>query len=128
MKSDAVAEVISLGPGKLMVRPKPGKKFEAGTFAEFQRNFDGSVLVTFLSQWISVQKASEILDIDYSTLIRRAEDTLIDEKPALTIARPTKGRVLVSLQSVLDYKKKCESDPEFWKNDKGLERLQREKR
>ena len=70
MKSDAVAEVISLGPGKLMVRPKPGKKFEAGTFAEFQRNFDGSVLVTFLSQWISVQKASEILDIDYSTLIR----------------------------------------------------------
>lgn len=112
MKNEIVAEVTQTPAGDLVICPRPGRSLKLNRVAETIRQADGTHRLKPHGEWVGISQAMKILDYPYNTLRRAVQSR------ALAAYRKTPGRWVVSLDSVMDLKRRTREEPEFWEEFK----------
>ena len=107
-KIEIVADVMQMSGGELVLRPRAGRTLKLGRVADTIRQPDGNHRLTPHPEWIAMDKAMKILDLPYSTLRRAVENQ------ALAAYKKSPFRWAVSLESVMELKRRAQVEPEFW--------------
>jgi len=108
VKNEIVADVTQTSDGDLVVRPRPGRSLSLNRVAETIRQADGAYRLKPHGEWVGINHAMRILDFPYSTLLRAVQSR------ALAAYRKTPARWAVSLDSVMELKRRTREEPEFW--------------
>src|SRR5258708_282411 len=108
MKIEIVAEVTQTPAGELVIRPQPGRSLKLNRVAETIHQADGAYRLKPHGEWVGITQAMKILDFPYSTLLRAVQSR------TLAAYRKTPGRWAVSLDSVMELKRRTREEPEFW--------------
>jgi hypothetical protein len=105
---EMVADVAQTPGGDLVIRPRPGRNLKLNRVAETIRQADGAYRLKPHGEWIGMSQAMTILDFPYNTLLRAMKSR------ALAAYKKSPGRWAVSLESVMDFKRRTREEPEFW--------------
>src|SRR5258708_32749430 len=112
VKTEIVAEVAQMPGGDLVIRPRPGRSLKLNRVAETIHQADGTHRLKPHGEWVGMTQAMKILDFPYNTLLRAVKSR------ALAAYRKTPGRWAVSVDSVMDLKRRSREEPEFWEEFK----------
>ena len=107
-KIEIVADVMQMSGGELVLRPRAGRTLKLSRVADTIRQPDGNHRLTPHPEWIAMDKAMKILDLPYSTLRRAVENQ------ALAAYKKSPFRWAISLDSVMELKRRAQVEPEFW--------------
>jgi hypothetical protein len=107
-KNEIVADLMQTPGGDLVIRPRPGRSLKLSRVADTIRQPDGSHRLTPHAEWIAMDQAMKILDMPYTTLRRAVESE------AIAAYRKSPFRWAISLESVMELKRRTQIEPEFW--------------
>lgn len=108
-----VGELHQTPSGSLVLRPRAPRGLPKLRFATLRPQVDGSLALTPLPEQITLKMAAEILRLSHDSVYNLTRTYLSDGNPVLSSTRPSPGRMLVGLESVLRHKDQC-ADPEYW--------------
>jgi hypothetical protein len=115
MHGSPVGELFALPGGSFVLRPRPRAELKRLAFAILRGQPDDSFLIRPEPEWITLARAAQILECDYSSVYRLLDRFNPDtRKPLLDYRKRLPGRIEVKLQAVLEVRRLSEERPDFW--------------